>query len=359
MNIQAINRNGQVQSGKNKQNRKKGRKMNRSWIRPFEKADSDYESVVAIVNANYADSPISLSEFRFRDDTWDAKYLHKRLVAERAGQIVGFATFGQPSWSFREGKFFFEILVYPEWRGEGVAEQLLDAVMAKLDEHEPTYMTSELREDQGYVVDLLLSRGYEAVMRFPVSELAVQSFDAERFAESGDRVRESGIRIDSLGTIAAEDPAWKQKLYDLEWEILQDVPFPEPLTKKPFDEWHSRVLEDPNFLIEAQIIAMDGDQYVGMSGLWGSEADPKKLYTGLTGVLRPYRRRGIATVLKVEGIKFAQAKGIKVIDTDNEENNPMLDLNKQLGYTEKPAYVSYEKDLKLKEPVKEYLKIPV
>ncbi len=53
-------------------------------------------------------------------------------------------------------------------------------------------------------------------------------------------------------------------------------------------------------------MAVDGDEYVGMSNLWDDRASDA-LYTGLTGVKRSHRRRGIATALKVRAIAYARA----------------------------------------------------
>ena len=63
--------------------------------------------------------------------------------------------------------------------------------------------------------------------------------------------------------------------------------------------------------------------------------------------------------MKVKGIKFAQTAGIEIIETDNEENNPMLDLNKQLGFEERPAFVNYERKPELEVPEKEKVKEPL
>jgi len=66
----------------------------------------------------------------------------------------------------------------------------------------------------------------------------------------------------------------------------------------------------------------------------------------LTGVVRTHRRRGVATALKVKGVEWARARGVRVIETDNEENNPMFDLNVALGYRPVPAWAEYHLHLK-------------
>ena len=44
-------------------------------------------------------------------------------------------------------------------------------------------------------------------------------------------------------------------------------------------------------------------------------------------------------------IEFAQAYGAQWIETSNEENNPMLQLNLRLGFQPAPAWLSFEKRL--------------
>ena len=66
---------------------------------------------------------------------------------------------------------------------------------------------------------------------------------------------------------------------------------------------------------------------------------------GLTGVLRSHRRRGIATAVKLPTIDFARSVGARYISTDNEENNPMYQLNLKLGFRPMPAWLDFEKHL--------------
>lgn len=361
MNSKQINRSGQVYGLDNRQivKIKNGKKGEPLKFRPFRETDSDYEAIAAIENANYADSPMTVNEYRYHDESWDKKYMRDRVVTEVNGRILGFATYGQPWWAFKEGSFFVFINVHPDWHDSDTAAALLDYATKALEAQQPEQLISEFREDQRYLVDLLAPRGYEAVMRYPISELKPQQFDAAPFAALCDRVKASAVCIDDLQHVAETDQDWQHKLWELESELLKDIPTPDPLTSASFEQWQKRVLESPNFLIDGHFIARDGERFVGLSALWASQGSPQKLYTGLTGVVRSHRRQGIATALKVQGILFAQALGIDAIETDNEENNPMLDINKQLGFYEKPAYVSYKKITEIGEPTKELLKEPM
>ena len=84
---------------------------------------------------------------------------------------------------------------------------------------------------------------------------------------------------------------------------------------------------------------------LALTFLWRTALDDGFAYTGLTGVSRDYRRRGIVTALKVKAIEVAKVDGFETIETSNEENNPMFQLNLQLGYEPAPAWLEFEKKL--------------
>ena len=94
-------------------------------------------------------------------------------------------------------------------------------------------------------------------------------------------------------------------------------------------------------------VALDGERYVGMSNLWKSQADPSELYTGLTGVSRSHRRRGIALALKLRAIDYARRNGVRRLKTWNESNNrAMLSINEALGFVKQPAWINYVKQIR-------------
>ncbi|MCK4410255.1 MAG: GNAT family N-acetyltransferase, partial [Candidatus Eisenbacteria sp.] len=158
------------------------------------------------------------------------------------------------------------------------------------------------------------------------------------------RVDESEVDVRSFGELMAEDEGALRKAYEAGWEYLQDVPFPDPITKMPFERYMGEVT-GPGGMPESWFIAVDDGRYVGMSQLWRNLADPKLLQTGLTGVARSHRRRGLATALKVRAIMGAKEMGVESIRTDNEEDNSMYLLNVKLGFKPIPSWLSYKNKL--------------
>ena len=58
---------------------------------------------------------------------------------------------------------------------------------------------------------------------------------------------------------------WQRNLYDLDWAGTLDEPSPEPTTQLSFEEYVQSFYLAPRFLPEANFIALDGDEYVGLS----------------------------------------------------------------------------------------------
>ncbi|NJN81923.1 MAG: GNAT family N-acetyltransferase [Caldilineaceae bacterium] len=181
-------------------------------------------------------------------------------------------------------------------------------------------------------------------MREPISELRVTDFDFSRFNGAEGRLAQNGYEIMALPELQVRDPEWLTKLYELDWDVSRDIPSPDPPIQQPLDEWR-KLFSHPEFCAEAWFVAIKGDEWVGISNLWVVESNPKKLYTGLTGVSRAHRRQGLALAMKLRAIEFAQQRGAERIETENEENNPMLGINIRLGFTTTPASVIYEKRL--------------
>jgi RimJ/RimL family protein N-acetyltransferase len=113
-----------------------------------------------------------------------------------------------------------------------------------------------------------------------------------------------------------------------------------------FEDWVGWGLNDPTVLQDAFLIAVHGDDYVGLRDL-SSYGDHEALLGGLLGVRREYRQRGIALAMQLRNIVYAREYGYRLLkDCTAVQNAPMQALFNQLGFTRDPEWQQCQKDLK-------------
>ena len=321
-------------------------------IRPYKATtEEEYAALVDINNAAWPDDLSTIASWRFHDDRWPQDKLRQRFVVESGGQLVTEGAYMEPFWANAPDKYVYFYSSLPAHEEQIDLHQLIyDYVLAQVAEREPKILGTDIREDRSSRVQWLQSQGFVVKMREAVSELDITSFDFGRFNGAQERVAGAGVKIIPLAELREKDPNWMEKLYEMLWEIEQDVPEVDPPKKEPFEEF-VKGFGDPNFWPEGWMMAIDpaaggGDPvgaYVGVSMLGKNLAMPQRIQTWLTGVVRSHRRKGIALAMKLQAIEFAIQNGGTAIRTGNEENNPMLGINKALGFVEIPAYLAFDK----------------
>jgi GNAT superfamily N-acetyltransferase len=317
-------------------------------IRPFTATLPEYEAIAAIHNAVWqAEGPTGENR-QLHDTNRNPAFFFQRLLAEVDGQIVAHAAFGEDAWNHTPGKYFIEIAVQPTLQRRGIGTALYGEIMPILHARQPAplFFVAATREDQPGGLALLQKQGFQQVMRDPMSRLDVTAFDPTRFAAVGDKVRRAGITLHTMTELKQRDPHWQRHWYELEMAINDDHPMPDRGEPLPFETF-ARLVDTPLVNTDASFFAVDAaGNYVGQSTLEIPDRQSKTLNVGMTGVLRSHRRMGIATALKVRAIEFAQAYGAQWIETSNEENNPMFQLNLKLGFQPAPAWLNFEKRLR-------------
>ena len=311
-------------------------------IRKCRKVEADLRRVLEISNVLWPDEASTFEEFMHEEECRDPRYVHERFVGEVEGKIVASGVYAHCAWSHVDGKYQVFVEVHPDYQRRGCGTQFYDFLMNELAATDAGTLVTWTRDDRPDSIRFITKRGYEFAMRYAVSRLDLTALDLSEFDWTGPKMRELGIEILCLTELADVDPDWKRTWYDLAWELFQDVPSVDRPTRESFENWSKR-FESPRYRMNLHWFAREGARAVGYTGLWLSAAEPEKLYTGLTGVVRSHRRKGIATALKVHGFRRARELGKKVIETDNEENNPMFDLNMRLGFRPVPAWSEYRR----------------
>jgi GNAT superfamily N-acetyltransferase len=196
---------------------------------------------------------------------------------------------------------------------------------------------------QGFA--FLQKRGfYEAFRETPV-HLDVTTFDSGPFAGLEPKLNSQGIFIKTVRELASA-PNRDRKIYDLMCTVDLDVPHEGdgPMLEPDFEDWVGWGLNDPSVLQDAFLIAVHGDEYVGLRDL-GSCGDQETLLGGLLGVRRDYRKRGIALAMQLRNIAYAREHGYRLLkDCTAIQNAPMQALFNRLGFTRDPEWQQCQKD---------------
>ena len=310
-------------------------------IRPF--TENDYEAVADIWNATYPDYPVTAAEIRKDDEARPDNIEWRRYVLEHNGP-VGFGMFLNSEDTFDPQEFVVTPVVVPEQQGKGYGKALYEHLLRELGVYRPTLLKSWSREDLTRKTRFLQERGFEEKMRSFESRLDVMAFDPAPYAGLEDALKSEGVELKSYADLAA-DLERDRKIYDLHTTLDSDVPMLGAYTKPTFERFASHHWGDERFLPEAYILAVAGGEYIGLSELSRSQVDAT-LHTGLTGVLREFRRKGVARAMKFKSIKAAKALSAPEISTWNESNNVgILHINERFGFVKQPASIDFVKKL--------------
>lgn len=308
-------------------------------IRPLR--DDDYAAAAEVMNATLLDSETLTGEqIRHADAIRSPAMRSARWVAELDGRVVGTASQLQYEDLYHPRKFWVMVRVHPGFQRRGIGAALYDTVLEQVRRYDPLALQVQVREDQTAGLVFAAHRGFVEYSRRWESFLELATFDPAPYADLETRLTRDGLTIRSVAELAA-DPDRDHKLHDLLWALDQDVPIDEPITPMSFTSFLTQVVQHPSFVAAGSFVALDGERYVGATILLGS---PRSLNHDMTGALRDYRGRGLATLLKVRAARFAQANGYERMTATNDLSNaPMLAINARLGYTRLPAQLQLAK----------------
>lgn len=306
-------------------------------IRPV--GPDDYEAVTRIRN-QVRPEPMSVEEMVDADRAREGQPEYIRLVAELDGKVVGHGWDGAND-GLPEGMFGMGIQVDKAHRGQGIGEALRGALEEHARAHGAKSLEVMVRGEDDASYEWALKRGYYLYRQRTEATLDLASFDFAPFAGSIERVAESGITF--LGQDGLMPEPLMRSAYEVDKATTADVPGYGDANFPTYERW----IEDmrPYFTRTYWQLAMDGGRVVGISTLEFAGGSDGAL-TGMTGVLREYRGRGIALALKLLTIKEAQRRGLARMRTNNDPDNPpMLAVNRKLGYVFIPGPRRMRKNL--------------
>jgi hypothetical protein len=164
-------------------------------------------------------------------------------------------------------------------------------------------------------------------------KLNLATFNEDDFADQV-RLVEKDTSLNSMYDLGDNEEN-RRRLYELNKSCSVDIPGRgEFYTYEEFCKFRYGSSYDPS----CAIIAIKGLDWVGLSvnSNWSNKGF---LFSEMTGVIREHRRKNIALVMKIYGIRAAIETGAKWIYTITGTDNPnSVEMNLRLGF----AYTDWD-----------------
>jgi DNA-binding transcriptional MerR regulator len=295
--------------------------------------ETDIPDIVRISNP-YEDEPVTAEQRRKGFLYAPAGRLQRRLVSvDEKDAVIGYAGYVHEAHN-PAGHFITWVIVEAGWRRQGVGAALWDSLWKDLQEKRATRLVSDVHDHDAQSLVFAQKRGFTIDQHISSFELDLSTFDEAQFLPDIAALETTGIRFCSLADFP-DTPEIGHKLFDLNSsDMLENASTSNPWTYSIFEEF---VLQAPWFRRAGQLLAVVGDQWIGMAAV-GLHPETHSAYNEYTCVLRPYRRRKIATSLKVLAALYARKSGAQKLVTDsNLRNAPILAINRKLGYQPQPG----------------------
>lgn len=302
-------------------------------------AAADWESATDLRNRAWVHSPITVEQALRAHEILPAQHKPQRVLVSSKAEDLAYFIIQPAFWYEKPGRVECRVFIPKEV--ESLA--LVETVIAELVNRALGKRIAVWSQDSRHlIVETLVSSGFAIGQRNPESSLNPQGFDSSRYSGTRTALEAEGYRIASLNALKLEFQDWARRAYALDAALMADVPLPEPFKPMPFPMF-KKELTGPYVDHDAIYFAIFDGNWIGSTALQPNQVDPRIMTTGLTGVTRDHRRRGIAQCLKVESIEWAKRQGATRISTDNEEGNPMFQLNLALGFKKEFEWICFER----------------
>lgn len=292
------------------------------------------------------DDPLTPSEVVEKMMKQDHPHNHSRYFAVVDGGEVlaslgaGTAKPAAPDYEENKHLLWADLVVHPDHRRKGIARSLLPTIKALMDEYGNTVFTTGTEQESG-----------RAFLNWLRAE--------EKMQAAENRLDFTEIDWDMISNWIAEgaerSPHSEMKLFEdrLPDELLQAYcpVYSEVMNQQPFDDLNIGKIEFTPEVFKEQykrfdqlgaahhtMITFEPDGAIsGLTEVMHFPHRPTYLTQNLTGVVDTYRGRGLGKLLKAAMLDYAHGKypDLKWVVTGNaHSNDPMLSINKRLGFRE-------------------------
>ena len=321
-------------------------------IKKFTGTDQEFKEVARIDNLVNHDCIYDPDDDKNNWKIRDRGQIRNRLLLYKNNILIGVIYYSQGK-DENSRTAFYTLHLDPTYNNNGYRNLLYNKMLEEVKVFNCNLVHTSIYDHPNYSEHkiLLLNNKFKLVQTNREYSCDIRKVDIKKYYALIKKLESDGIKFyDSkkeMRNYSDKFPNHYKKLEELIWKYDQDMPIPEGIkhTRPSFKQFmkYSHNFEENAYGIE--IIAVLNGRYIGSTDIKVYPIEPHKGWTGGLGVIKEFRRKGIATAIKIKAIERLLRKGITEVRTDNEENNPMYKINVALGFNPVPFSFDYSKDI--------------
>ncbi len=259
------------------------------------------------------------------------------LIAELNGEDVGIVQAFIDKQRKEKKGYVRSLCIVPGFRRRGIGRELAEKAIESLKERGIETVQCWIRDDKPICRSLFESMGFKVIRIF-----SAMRRDFNKLPSGIGENKEVRIRM------------MKEDAEDIEllrWLINES--FSEHFNFRPstLEEW-KHWCSHPDFDHEGWFIAYLKDKPVGHVGTWIDSKFVKhkgirRGWIDTIGVLKPHRRKGIGTVLILQGMEYLKSKGMTEVElgVDDLNQTEAIKLYEKVGFKVVRKDLTYQKEI--------------
>ena len=318
-------------------------------IRNFTATNIEFHEIARVRNLVNHDSIDHPEEDQNDWQIRDKSLIRNRLLLYNDNILIGLLYYVQGR-DKNSRTCFFNIVLDPQYQNNGYRELLYQEMFKEIQFFKCNKLYSNIYDHPNYKSheNFLISHKFKLAQKNREYFCDITKVDVKKYRPLIHKLESDGIEFYDSRDQMLNFPNHFRKLEELEWIVEQDIPQPigfKPC-RTPFKQWKKVILNFYQNSYGVDIVAVKEGKYIGSTDIEVySKSEPQKGWTNGLGVIRDFRRRGIATALKIKAIEALLKKGVTELRTDNEENNPMYKINVALGFKSAPFSLEFMKEI--------------
>ena len=318
--------------------------MEQIHLRPAE-PERDFAQLAALFTLEQ-DEPTTESALAADYEAHKARIFRLMVAEDAQGNLLGF------NWAtrsrFHESDAYLYVIVRPECRRQGIGSRLYADIEQAARSAGIKKLVVSVRDNYPEYREFAERRGFQEHNHSIGMTLDLTGWDDRPYDALIDRLKAEGFQFTTMEALGNTEEA-QRKLYMLNDTAASETPGSGgEHSWLSFEDFREKVCSAEWYNPAGQFVVIErtSGEWVSMSAITRFQG-ADYAYNLFTGTDSRYRGRKLAQAVKVTALRFARdVLKVQTVQTHhNAKNEPMIAIDRKLGYEQTPGSYTMEKAL--------------